>query len=193
MLENPKSSHCIRIDVYALCRGMGKWIASSSLVNSGLAPLEVVDDVVDVKVNVYRLASSSDKSGQGEKVPIGAETVPIGGKNMPIGVSAGREYKSYNTSTTRVQQARTTPVQHLDDSEFIKLRELSSSSQRVFKALTEDGTLTVRGLASKLNLNKSTVSVAIGRLVKAGFIVRVGAKTFGGHWKVVEENCNENA
>ena len=84
------------------------------------------------------------------------------------------------------KRIRTTPVQYPYNNEFNQLREMPSSSQHVFKALKEDGTLTVRGLASKLSLNKSTVSVAIGCLVKAGFIVRVGAKTFGGHWEIVD-------
>ena len=57
--------------------GSGLLRVSASLVNNGLGPLEVIEDVVDVKVNVRRRAAA-------EKVPIGAGKVPIGDRKVPI-------------------------------------------------------------------------------------------------------------
>lgn len=58
--------------------GSGLLRVSASLVNNGLGPLEVIEDVVDVRVNVRRRAAA-------EKVPIGAAKVPIGAGKVPIG------------------------------------------------------------------------------------------------------------
>ena len=58
--------------------GSGLLRVSASLVRHGLPPLEIVDDVVDVRVNVRRRAAR-------ENMPIGGGNMPIGGGNMPIG------------------------------------------------------------------------------------------------------------
>ena len=46
--------------------------------------------------------------------------------------------------------------------------------------------MTIRGLASKLDLNKDTVNEAIGALVSRKLIRRVGPHK-GGHWEVIGE------
>ena len=65
------------------------------------------------------------------------------------------------------------------------ISDLTSSTRRVFRALCEDVSLTYVGLMSKLNLSNSTVAVAIGTLIKEGYIRRVGPKK-GGHWEIVK-------
>lgn len=58
--------------------GSGLLRVSASLMNNGLGPLEIIEDVVDVRVNVRRRAAD-------EKVPFGAATVPIDAEKVPIG------------------------------------------------------------------------------------------------------------
>ncbi len=102
------------------------------------------------------------------------------------------KHPQIRTRTTPVQhpynetQSRTIPGQEPNEADFPELQDVSSSAQRVFRALREDGSLTIRGLSSKLSLNKGTVCVAIGILVKAGIIIRVGSKTYGGHWEIAK-------
>ena len=109
-----------------------------------------------------------------------------------VDINITRTADPYNTRTTPVQhpyngqQSRTTPVQDPSETDYPELQDMSSSAQRVFRALREDGSLTIRGLSSKLSLNKDTVCVAIGILVKAGIIIRVGSKTYGGHWEIAK-------
>ena len=85
----------------------------------------------------------------------------------------------YKTRTKPVQSTRTKPVQ--SDG----LQDCSSSVKRTYAELCKDGTLTIRALSSKLNLNKDSVMVAVGTLVKHGYIRRVGSKR-AGHWEVVK-------
>ena len=59
--------------------GSGLLRVSSSLESNGLGPLEVIEDVVDVRVNVRRRTISG-------KVPIGEENVPIDAEKVPIDV-----------------------------------------------------------------------------------------------------------
>ena len=65
--------------------GSGLLRVSSSLVRCGLPPLEVIDDVVDVRVNVRRRAASVKVPIEGSKVPIEGAKVPIEGAKVPIG------------------------------------------------------------------------------------------------------------
>ena len=63
---------------------------------------------------------------------------------------------------------------------------LNSSTRRVYHELAKDGTITMRGLATKLGLNKDTINIAVGTLVAQKLIRRVGSKK-GGHWEVVKQ------
>ena len=65
------------------------------------------------------------------------------------------------------------------------LNSLNSSARRVYHELTKDGTITMRGLAIKLGVNKDTINIAVGTLVSKKLIRRVGPKK-GGHWEVVK-------
>ena len=57
--------------------GSGLLRVSASLESNGLGPLEVIEDVVDVRVNVRRRTTA-------EKLPIGAGKLPIGAGKVPI-------------------------------------------------------------------------------------------------------------
>ena len=43
----------------------------------------------------------------------------------------------------------------------------------------------MRGLATKLGVNKDTINIAVGTLVAKKLIHRIGSKK-GGHWEVVK-------
>ena len=64
------------------------------------------------------------------------------------------------------------------------MEKLNSSARRVYHELAKDGTITMRGLATKLGLNKDTINIAVGTLVAQKLIRRVGSKK-GGHWEVI--------
>ena len=140
--------------------GSGLLRVSSSLVNSGLAPLEVVDDVVDVKVNVYRLASSSDKSGQGEKVPIGAKIVPTNDKNMPIDV----EKVPIDAGKVPIDEA------------LLKFKLPQVTRRHVSRLLNKFGTSTVFGrkhIVGVLQLRDRAAGKLIATMLRLGLIVSV--------------------
>ena len=65
------------------------------------------------------------------------------------------------------------------------MNALNSSTRRVYHELAKDGTITMRGLATKLGLNKDTINIAVGTLVAQKLIRRVGSKK-GGHWEVIK-------
>ena len=65
------------------------------------------------------------------------------------------------------------------------MNTFNSSTRRVYHELAKDGTITMRGLATKLGLNKDTINIAVGTLVAQKLIRRVGSKK-GGHWEVVK-------
>ena len=65
------------------------------------------------------------------------------------------------------------------------LNSLNASTRRVYHELAKDGTVTMRGLATKLGVNKDTINIAVGTLVSKRLICRVGSKK-GGHWEVVK-------
>ena len=64
--------------------GSGLLRVSASLTNDGIGPLEVVEDVVDVKVNVRRRAAAGNVPIAAGKVPIAAGKVPIDAEKVPI-------------------------------------------------------------------------------------------------------------
>ena len=65
--------------------GSGLLRVSASLENNGLGPLEIIEDVVDVRVNVRRRAAFGKVPIEGENTQIGGENMPIGGDKLPIG------------------------------------------------------------------------------------------------------------
>ena len=105
-----------------------------------------------------------------------------------------------DSDTTRTEpdnnsdQARTEPVQNpyktrtiIGQGESVDtgiMEKLNSSARRVYHELAKDGTITMRGLATKLGLNKDTINIAVGTLVAQKLIRRVGSKK-GGHWEVI--------
>ena len=68
--------------------GSGLLRVSDSLMNNGLGPLEIVEDVVDVRVNVRvnvrRRATAGKVPIDAGKVPVDAEKVPIDARKVPI-------------------------------------------------------------------------------------------------------------
>ena len=115
-----------------------------------------------------------------------------------------RTEPDHNPDTTRTElgnnlaSTRTEPVQKPyrtriipDHGESVDagikslLNSLNSSTRRVYHELTKDGTITMRGLATKLGVNKDTINIAVGTLVSKKLIRRVGPKK-GGHWEVVK-------
>lgn len=65
--------------------GSGLLRVSSSLEKMGLAPLDIVDEVIDVRVNVHRGRTNPKTIIEDGKVPIADGGVPIGGGKVPIG------------------------------------------------------------------------------------------------------------
>ena len=97
---------------------------------------------------------------------------------------------SVSTRTEPVQnpyRTRTIPEQGESVDTGIKnlLNSLNSSTRRVYHELAKDGTITMRGLATKLGVNKDTINIAVGTLVAKKLIRRIGSKK-GGHWEVVK-------
>ena len=111
-----------------------------------------------------------------------------------------RTEPDHNPDTTRTEldnnsvSARTEPVQNpyktrtiIGQGESVDtgiMEKLNSSARRVYHELAKDGTITMRGLATKLGLNKDTINIAVGTLVAQKLIRRVGFKK-GGHWEVI--------
>ena len=61
--------------------------------------------------------------------------------------------------------------------------ELTPSARKVLGALIADSALTYEGLAQELQLHRDTIRVAISKLVKLGYVKRVGSDK-AGHWQV---------
>ena len=115
-----------------------------------------------------------------------------------------RTKPDHNPDTTRTEldnnsvSTRTEPVQNpyrthtipeqgesVDTGIKNLLNSLNSSTRRVYHELAKDGTITMRGLATKLGVNKDTINIAVGTLVAKKLIRRIGSKK-GGHWEVVK-------
>ena len=69
-------------------------------------------------------------------------------------------------------------------SERKSLNELPASCRQVFKALSEDGSLTQQALVRKLSLSRAAITKAIAILIKECYIVRCGARK-NGYWEVL--------
>lgn len=137
--------------------GSGLLRVSSSLVNSGLAPLEVVDDVVDVRVNVYRRTA---KDAQGKQVPIGTEIVPTNGENMPIGV----EKVPIDAGKVPIDEA------------LLKFKLPQVTRRHISRLLNKFGTSTVFGrkhIVGVLQLRDRAAGKLIATMLRLGLIVSV--------------------
>ena len=64
--------------------GSGLLRVSDSLAKYGLGPLEVIEDVVDVRVNVRRCGMAGSLKSDDKNVPIHVGKVPIGTGEVPI-------------------------------------------------------------------------------------------------------------
>ena len=64
--------------------GSGLLRVSESLEKYGLPPLDVIEDVIDVRVNVRRRAAKKIAKSEGATVPIDTEKVPIDTEKVPI-------------------------------------------------------------------------------------------------------------
>ena len=65
------------------------------------------------------------------------------------------------------------------------INDLSAATRQVLFALQEDCSLTLRGLASKIKLSKTTVTTAVGTLIEKKLIRRVGTNRTG-HWEIIK-------
>ena len=72
---------------------------------------------------------------------------------------------------------------HTDPKLAQTINNLSAATRQVLFALQEDCTLTLRGLASKIKLSKTTVTTAVGTLIEKKLIRRVGTNRTG-RWEV---------
>ena len=96
-----------------------------------------------------------------------------------------RAYANTRTEPVHNPHGNQTQPVHGETAHPDDIRTLNSSARRVYQELSKDGTMTMRGLAAKLGLNKDTINIAVGVLVAQKLIRRVGPNK-GGHWEVVK-------
>lgn len=82
-----------------------------------------------------------------------------------------------NKVDNKIQEAKV-------QSERKSLNELPASCRQVFKALSEDGSLTQQALVRKLSLSRAAITKAIAILIRECYIVRCGARK-NGYWEVL--------
>ena len=91
--------------------------------------------------------------------------------------NARGDNKVDNKVDNKIQEAKV-------QSERKSLNELPASCRQVFKALSEDGSLTQQALVRKLSLSRAAITKAIAILIKECYIVRCGARK-NGYWEVL--------
>ena len=62
--------------------------------------------------------------------------------------------------------------------------QIGNSARKVYEALCENQNLTMRSMAGKLRLSKTTILKALKELSSCGLVKHVGPR-FGGHWEVL--------
>ena len=63
--------------------------------------------------------------------------------------------------------------------------ELFASAKQVFKALSDDNSMTQQGLCAKLGFSRKTIAKAIAVLIRERYIIRRGARK-NGYWEVLD-------
>ena len=140
--------------------GSGLLRVSASLENNGLGPLEIIEDVVDVRVNVRRRVAigkvpieGENTQISGENMPIGAKTLPVGGDKLPIG-------------------AKTLPI----DEVLSKLNLPRVTRQHIVKLFARFGSGTVFGrqhIVGVLQLRDRAAGNLVATMLRLGLVVSV--------------------
>ena len=63
--------------------------------------------------------------------------------------------------------------------------ELFASAKQVFRALSDDNSMTQQGLCAKLGFSRKTIAKAIAVLIRERYIIRRGARK-NGYWEVLD-------
>ena len=167
----PRSSRCSRNARLAIAGFSPRSILKpciSRLQKKLIArPLNDQESGVEPDQNPTRTRPEVDNNPGGDnKTGNIGDNNPFGGDNKPFGGD-----NNHGRGDNKNEQRR-------------PFAELLASAKQVFRALSDDNSMTQQGLCAKLGFSRKTIAKAIAVLIRERYIIRRGARK-NGYWEVL--------